>query len=78
MKVLERSDFRNGCPIASVTLDVASVSEELRTACADAFSSWLETISAALRKVGAPASEAAAPEPSYFNARIRSCTALAR
>jgi len=34
--LLEGSDFRTGCPVASVTLDVASTVEGLRLSCADA------------------------------------------
>jgi AcrR family transcriptional regulator len=52
--VLSSSDYRDGCPIASVTLDVASVSEELRAACAEAFAGWLEAIASGLRAAGAP------------------------
>ncbi len=53
-RILEASDYRNGCPIASVTLDTASLNEDLRTACAAAFASWLEIIGEALRGDGAP------------------------
>lgn len=58
--ILEASDYRNGCPIASVTLDVASTNENLRSACARAFSGWLDTIERAFSGVGAPAADAAA------------------
>jgi AcrR family transcriptional regulator len=52
--VLANSDYRDGCPIASVTLDIASVSEALRAACAEAFAGWLDHIAAGLRAGGAP------------------------
>jgi AcrR family transcriptional regulator len=52
--VLSTSDYRDGCPIASVTLDIASTSEELRAACAEAFAGWLEAIASGLRAAGAP------------------------
>jgi TetR/AcrR family transcriptional regulator, lmrAB and yxaGH operons repressor len=39
--ILEGSAFRNGCPVASVTLDVASTVEALRQPCAEAFASWI-------------------------------------
>jgi AcrR family transcriptional regulator len=38
--LLEGSDFRTGCPVASVTLDVASTVEGLRLSCADALAAW--------------------------------------
>jgi TetR/AcrR family transcriptional regulator, lmrAB and yxaGH operons repressor len=59
-KILEASDYRNGCPVASVTLDVASTNENLRVACASAFRGWLETIALALSSAGAPAHGATA------------------
>jgi AcrR family transcriptional regulator len=59
-KILEKSDYRNGCPIASVTLDVASTNENLRAACASAFRGWLETIALGLSSAGAPADGAIA------------------
>ena len=58
-KILSTSDYRDGCPIASVTLDVASTSEVLREACADAFNVWLETLQAGFRAAGAPKDGAA-------------------
>ncbi len=58
--ILEKSDYRDGCPIASVTLDVASTNESLRVACANAFSGWLGTIALALSSAGAPADDATA------------------
>jgi TetR/AcrR family transcriptional repressor of lmrAB and yxaGH operons len=51
---LTRSDYRDGCPITSVTMDVASTSEALRAACADAFGGWLAQIETGLRAAGAP------------------------
>ena len=42
--ILEGSDFRNGCPVASVTLDVASTVEALRQPCAEAFAAWIAAI----------------------------------
>jgi AcrR family transcriptional regulator len=59
-RVLVASDFRNGCPVAAVTLDAASVSEDLRLACAGAFGLWLGIIEEALRAAGAPDQTAAA------------------
>lgn len=59
-KVLEGSDYRNGCPIASTTLDIASLDERLRQACGEAFDLWRSTIALCLEAHGAPAEEAAA------------------
>ena len=58
--LLEKSDYRDGCPIASVTLDIASTSEALRAACADAFASWLGAIETAMLAAGAAPADAAA------------------
>ncbi len=41
---LEKSGFADGCPIATVTVDVASRSEALRQACSTAFSAWTEQL----------------------------------
>ncbi|MFI9010450.1 TetR/AcrR family transcriptional regulator [Actinosynnema sp. NPDC053489] len=40
------SDFRSGCPVATVALDTAADSEPIRTACADAYASWQRVIAA--------------------------------
>lgn len=59
-RILETSDYKNGCPIASVTLDIASTNEALRSACASAFGAWLRTIERGLHKAGAPEEDATA------------------
>jgi TetR/AcrR family transcriptional repressor of lmrAB and yxaGH operons len=59
-KILEGSDYRNGCPIASTTLDIASLDEGLRAACDEAFNQWRRTIAEGLEAHGAPPDEAAA------------------
>jgi TetR/AcrR family transcriptional repressor of lmrAB and yxaGH operons len=41
---LERSGFRDGCPIATVTLEAATRSEGVRAAAATVFESWLEAL----------------------------------
>ncbi len=58
--ILEKSNYRDGCPIASVTLDIASTNERLRAACASAFRGWLETIALALSSAGARGDDATA------------------
>jgi TetR/AcrR family transcriptional repressor of lmrAB and yxaGH operons len=37
---LVASDFRDGCPIATVALDAAAESDQIRTACVSAYGSW--------------------------------------
>jgi TetR/AcrR family transcriptional regulator, lmrAB and yxaGH operons repressor len=39
--VVEMTDFADACPIATVALEVASTSEPMRQAAAEAFESWL-------------------------------------
>jgi TetR/AcrR family transcriptional repressor of lmrAB and yxaGH operons len=41
---LVASDFRNGCPVATVALDAATESEPIREACASAYGSWHELL----------------------------------
>ncbi len=38
---LERSDFRAGCPVATVALDAAADSEPIREACEGTYSTWI-------------------------------------
>jgi AcrR family transcriptional regulator len=52
IKTLQRSDYRDGCPIASVASDVVSTNEALRAACSKAFALWLETIAAGFVRAG--------------------------
>ncbi|MCR9212295.1 MAG: TetR/AcrR family transcriptional regulator [Proteobacteria bacterium] len=42
---LNRTDFQEGCAVASVASDVAAVSEPVREACSRSFADWEETIS---------------------------------
>ena len=42
--VVEMTDFADACPIATVALEVASTSEPMRRAAADAFESWLDVL----------------------------------
>ena len=58
--ILEASGYADGCPIASVTLDIASTNEALRTACAEVFASWTDAIEQGFRAAGAPREDAAA------------------
>jgi len=52
------SDYRDGCPIATVALETASDAPELRAAAASVFDSWLEAIAAHLRAGGLDAASA--------------------
>jgi TetR/AcrR family transcriptional regulator, lmrAB and yxaGH operons repressor len=58
IKLLESSDFRGGCPIASTALDSASTSEQLRQACQTGFAKWLDLISNLFTEAGLPKPEA--------------------
>lgn len=41
---LERSEYRNGCPIATATLEAATASESIRVTADDVFTSWLDVL----------------------------------
>jgi TetR/AcrR family transcriptional repressor of lmrAB and yxaGH operons len=49
---LERSGFRDGCPVGTTTLEMAAESEPLRRACGQSFEDWTEAIAARLRDEG--------------------------
>ena len=51
---LSNSDYRDGCPIATVALETAAASQELRETAASVFDSWLEAIATRLRAAGLP------------------------
>jgi AcrR family transcriptional regulator len=51
-KSLVESDFRDGCPIAAVTLDVASDRESIREACEAGFQTWLKVFMQHLKRAG--------------------------
>jgi TetR/AcrR family transcriptional repressor of lmrAB and yxaGH operons len=55
---LERSDYELGCPVATVTLEMASRSEALRLATHDAFASWSDVFRQTLEEAGVDASDA--------------------
>jgi len=58
--IVGESDFRLGCPVSVVTLEMGAESERLRQACAAAFSSWIAPTSALLESGGIGAEEARA------------------
>jgi TetR/AcrR family transcriptional regulator, lmrAB and yxaGH operons repressor len=57
---LAESNFRDGCPIAAVTLDVASDRDSIREACEEAFQKWLDLLVQQLRRAGLTAPRAKA------------------
>jgi TetR/AcrR family transcriptional regulator, lmrAB and yxaGH operons repressor len=55
---LARSDFADGCPIATVALETAGESEAMHAAAQAAFDSWLEVLKERLMRAGADAARA--------------------
>jgi TetR/AcrR family transcriptional repressor of lmrAB and yxaGH operons len=55
---LESSGFRDGCPIATVTLEAASRSQAIREAAADVFESWVAALEERLAADGMEAKAA--------------------
>jgi AcrR family transcriptional regulator len=58
-QTLLATDYADACPIATLALEVASTSEPLRVASAEAFDSWLEALSGRFHDVGLGEREAA-------------------
>lgn len=58
--VVGESDFRLGCPVSVVTLEMGADSERLREACASAFESWIAPTAALLEASGLDAEAARA------------------
>lgn len=52
--LLTDSDFRLGCPVSVVTLEMGVQSERLRDACANAFESWIAPVTEYLAAHGRP------------------------
>jgi TetR/AcrR family transcriptional regulator, lmrAB and yxaGH operons repressor len=76
-KILTESKFRNGCPVAAVTLDVASTVEELREPCGEAFDLWIGTIAHGLTATGLAAKDARALA-SYVLSSLEGAIVLSR
>lgn len=57
-RLLESSDYRSGCPVGAVTLDVASSNDQVRLACDDAFRQWTKVIADHFAAAGLPPSRA--------------------
>ncbi len=56
--IVGESDFRLGCPVSVVTLEMGAESERLRQACATAFASWIDPTTALLEAGGLTADDA--------------------
>jgi len=50
--IVSRSDYRLGCPVSVVALEMGAESERLRHACASAFESWIVPTAALLEADG--------------------------
>jgi TetR/AcrR family transcriptional repressor of lmrAB and yxaGH operons len=55
---LEASQFRDGCPIATVALEAAPTSQLIHEACAEAYRIWQGVLERRLQDLGAPAARA--------------------
>ena len=58
--VLRASEFRDGCPIATVTLEVGATSAPIRAACAASYAEWQQLIEERLLRAGLAAERAGA------------------
>jgi TetR/AcrR family transcriptional regulator, lmrAB and yxaGH operons repressor len=76
-KILRSSGFRNGCPVASVALDVASTTDKVRKPCAEVFSSWIDALAEGIAATGM-AEETAADFASYILAALEGAIILSR
>jgi AcrR family transcriptional regulator len=59
-EVLKATDYADACPIATVALEVASVNEPLRQACADVFDGWVVAGTERIAAAGVPEARARA------------------
>lgn len=57
--LLQRSGFKDGCPIATVALETAAVDDELRAACSEGLERWRYTVCNRLVTAGMPEHKAA-------------------
>jgi TetR/AcrR family transcriptional repressor of lmrAB and yxaGH operons len=56
--IVGESDFRRGCPVSVVTLEMGAANERLRQACAAAFESWIGPTAVLLEADGLEREEA--------------------
>ncbi|WP_031079657.1 TetR/AcrR family transcriptional regulator [Streptomyces sp. NRRL S-118] len=52
---LERSDWRKGCPVATVALEMAADNTTLQKACSEVYASWEDALADLLESDGHPA-----------------------
>ena len=76
-RILRSSGFRNGCPVASVALDVASTVEKVRKPCAEVFASWIGALAEGIAASGTP-EETATDLASYILASLEGAIILSR
>jgi TetR/AcrR family transcriptional regulator, lmrAB and yxaGH operons repressor len=76
-KILRSSGFRNGCPVASVALDVASTTETVRKPCAEVFASWIGALAEGIAASGTER-EMATDLASYILASLEGAIILSR
>src|SRR6185369_9193122 len=59
-RVLEGSDYRDGCPITNTAGDVASTLDAVREACSRGYGHWQAIIAAGFVDAGLPKAQSAA------------------
>lgn len=64
--LVEMTDFADACPIATVALEVASTSEPMREAAAEAFGSWLDVLERRFAEAGMSSKRAAEVAVQFF------------
>ncbi|MBF8189739.1 TetR/AcrR family transcriptional regulator [Nonomuraea sp. K274] len=75
--MLRQSDFRDGCPLATVALEVAADSDQVQAACANGYQHWITLIAARLRERGIPG-DAAADLAEFILSTVEGALLLAR
>ncbi len=55
---LRATDYVDACPIATISLEISSTSETLRTACAEVFESWIAAGASLYKQPGLDAAKA--------------------
>ncbi|MBK9034476.1 MAG: TetR/AcrR family transcriptional regulator [Myxococcales bacterium] len=71
------SDFRDGCPLATVALEASTTSEAVRATVAASYDAWLGSIAARVAALGVPA-EVAARLATFTLAAIEGAMMLAK
>lgn len=57
-EILRASNYAEGCPVATVTLEAAASSTAIRAACEEAYGEWQRQIAAYLTGAGVPVAQA--------------------